>query len=147
MAKSKTKRARFPIKPKEPAWTPETRAKLVPAPWDDWPTEIQQAAEMIDLGYRLGCGEGIAQAFDYGRIPHAAADDWTDGQKAVARRYTAWREAMDRAGLPLSDVIDMVVFAVHPSQIVRFLLPQPYRSDETGAWALLKDALELWTRA
>lgn len=144
MAK-KAKRARFPVKPKEPAWTPETMAKLIPAPWQDWPTELQQAAEQIAGAYRLQTGEMVVQAHDYGRIPHSAAEDWSPAERATVRRYIVWREAMDRTNLHLSPVLDMVVFAVHPSQIVRFLLPKDYKH-ETGAWALLRDALELWTK-
>lgn len=145
--RNRAKRMRVPAVAKPtPPWTPETKAKLLPPPWADWPDGLRRAAAMVELGYRLRAGEMIPQAFDYSRIPHAAGEDWTLTERAIVRHFLRWSAVMDRRDIPLSPVVDMVVFAVHPSQIVRFLLPARYKASETGAWALLRDALELWDK-
>lgn len=87
--------------------TPETAAKLRPAPWYAWPEphRYASAATEIALAFGLICSGLFAKAFDLTRITGRITND-SDGQSAAIDRYRAWVKKLPPLGLgPILDAV------------------------------------------
>lgn len=117
--------------------TPETRAKLQLPPWADWSKEQQRAAAQIELAVRLQAGGSLAQAQDWLRVRHHAAEEDEDAevwQGRLLRQYTWWRWEVVRSRWPLSSIIGCIVdHAPEPPELAAALAQ--WAAAPKRAWA------------
>lgn len=97
--------------------TPQTLAKLRPAPWAEWGIELQRAAQEINSAFRLITAGGLVQARDW-QLPMGAGVSPIDPRQLTPyaeRLIKRFRRLADL--LPpgdLSFVIDVVVQGEQP---------------------------------
>lgn len=98
--------------------TPQTLAKLQPAPWAVWGMELQRAAQEINLAFRLVAANGLVQARDWQPVmgpgirpvdPHPLTP-YAERLIKRFRRFAALLSPND-----LSFVIDVVVQGENPA--------------------------------
>ncbi len=97
--------------------TPQTLAKLHPAPWAEWGIELQRAAQEINLAFRLITAGGLVQARDW-QLPMGAGVSPIDPRQLtpyaerLIKRFRHLADLLPPADL--SFVIDVVVQGEQP---------------------------------
>lgn len=97
--------------------TPQTLAKLRPAPWATWGIELQRAAQEINLAFRLITAGGLAQARDWQQPMGAGVSpidprQLTPYAERLIKRFRRLADLLPPADL--SFVIDVVVQGEQP---------------------------------
>jgi len=133
MSQTAQQRRRTQRPPKAPPdlGTPETRAKLRPAPWAKWPDahRYARAAQEIGIAFSIITTGLFAKAFEIGKVTGRINGE-SGYQEAAILRYSAWRAQL-RPSRYLGVVIDLVVDG---------------RPANASLEAILRDCLDLYLK-
>ena len=97
--------------------TPQTLAKLQPAPWANWPLPLQMAAQHINAAFRLIAANGLVHARDW-EMPMSSGllmttQNLSPAAERLLRRYRRWAGQIERTDFNL--IIDVVVHGEQPA--------------------------------
>ena len=96
--------------------TPQTMAKLRPAPWANWPVCLQIAAQHINAAFRLIAASGLVHAGDW-EMPKSSGlmmttENLSPAAERLLGRYRRWVGQIERGDFNV--IIDVVVHGEQP---------------------------------